>query len=143
MLRRKFIGIAIVSVIVISLASCTGVQKNQVKPGPSIAGLNLSGNWYSQEFGDMKLVHSGRTVRGTYEHRRGPDHNGRLRGRIMGDVLYVDWVQPGNIDAAIMPVKGKAWFRIARSGRKLTGRYGYDDSNDDGGVWTADKSNYN
>ena len=108
-----------------------------MKPGPSIAGLNL-----------RKLVQpvwghetgAFRPVRGTYEHRRGPDHNGRLRGRIMGMCCTST---ADNIDTAIMPVKGKAWFRIARSGRKLTGRYGYDDSNDDGGVWTADKSNYN
>ena len=143
MLKNYITFTALVVCLTMSLASCGGPQKKSIKPGPSISGLNLSGSWYSPEFGDMKLVQDGRMVRGTYEHRRGPDHNGRLRGRIIGDIINLDWVQPGNIDAAIMPVKGKAWFRISRSGRKLTGRYGYDQSNDDGGVWTAEKSNYN
>ena len=123
--------------------SCGAKQKNAWDPGPAIRGLNLSGNWHSPDFGDMKLVQDRGIVSGTYKHPRGPDHNGRIRGTITGDVITLNWVQPGNVDAAIMPVKGKAYWKIAPSGRSLKGRWGFDQSIDDGGVWTAEKSAYN
>lgn len=122
---------------------CGGTQERpEVKPGPPIPGLKLSGKWYSQEFGDMQLVHTGKTVTGTYEDPRGPDHNGTVRGEIIGDLVRMEWIKPGNPVAAIMPVRGKGWLRIKKGGGIMEGRWGYDNSDSDGGVWTAEKSIY-
>ncbi|MEE2787417.1 MAG: hypothetical protein VX589_08770 [Myxococcota bacterium] len=133
-------GLAIASVC--SLAACGARNDGAIKAGPAIPNLKLSGKWYSDEFGDMTVVHSGNTVSGTYEDRRGPDHNGRFRGQIKGDILRLNWIKPGNMDAAIMPRRGKAWLRIGRQGRNMIGRWGFDESDTDGGAWTAEKSAY-
>ena len=67
---------------------------------------------------------------------------GRFQGAIQGDLLTLEWVKPGNPVAAIMPVRGKGYLRIIQSGKRLEGRWGYDDSIDDGGKWTAEKSQF-
>ena len=127
-------------VVCISTMGCGGSAKQVVKPGPSIPGVNLSGRWYSTEFGDMKVVQSGVQFSGQYFDRRGPDHNGRFRGQIVGDLIRLEWIKPGNALAAVMPRRGRAWLRIKERGQVLSGRWGYDQSNDDGGIWTAEKS---
>ena len=121
---------------------CGAPQKQAVQAGPPIPGVSLSGTWYSTEFGDIKLVQSGLQITGTYEDRRGPDHNGNFRGTIQGDLLRLVWVKPGNVMAAIEPRRGRAWLRIARDGKNLSGRWGFDESEDDGGVWNAEKYKY-
>ena len=105
-------------------------------------GLNMNGKWYSDEFGEMMIIQDKNGFRGTYEDPRGPDHNGRFQGAIQGDLLTLEWVKPGNPVAAIMPVRGKGYLRIIQSGKRLEGRWGYDDSIDDGGKWTAEKSQF-
>ena len=141
MYRRWRLALA-VSAALMGGWGCGGSGQKAIKEGPPIPGLNLSGKWYSAEFGDLTIVHDRNTVSGTYEDRRGPDHNGGFRGRMKGDILRLDWVKPGNMDAAVMPRKGKAWLRIGRKGRTLNGRWGFDDSDTDGGRWTAEKSAY-
>ncbi len=121
---------------------CGPAQTNQPIPGPPIAGLNLSGKWYSDEFGDMQVIQDKNGVRGTYEDPRGPDHNGRFTGIVQGDLINIEWIKPGNPVAAVMPVRGKGWLRILQSGKRLEGRWGYDEVLDDGGKWTAEKSQY-
>ena len=39
-----------------------------------------------------------------------------------------------------MSQRGKAYLRIRDRGQRLEGRWGYDESNDDGGPWRAEKS---
>lgn len=112
------------------------------EPGPAIKGLNLSGRWYSQDFGDMELNQTGPKVTGKYEHPRGPEHNGTIRGEVVGDLLRVEWIQPGDTAAAVFPIRGKAIFRISKEGTKIEGRWGYDDDETTGGVWKAEKSKY-
>jgi len=124
------------------LAGCGPAQTNMPMPGPPIAGLNLNGKWYSDEFGDMMLIQDKNGLRGTYEDPRGPDHNGRFQGIVQGDLITVEWIKPGNPVAAIMPVRGKGWLRITQAGKRLEGQWGYDESLDDGGKWTAEKSAY-
>jgi len=119
---------------------CGGTKVATVKPGPAIAGVNLSGRWFSPEFGEMTVVHSGPTISGKYADRRGPDHNGRFRGQIVGDLIRLEWIKPGNAIAAIMPRRGRAWLRIVNRGAGLSGRWGFDQSEDDGGIWRAEKS---
>lgn len=129
---------------VLTLTGCGGApEKATMQPGPPIPGLNLNGLWYSQEFGDMKLIQSGAVVSGSYKNPRGPEHDGTLRGKIDGDLLRVDWIEPGDTAKAIFPKRGKAIFRITHGGKKLQGTWGYDASDDDGGRWNAEKSKYN
>lgn len=126
------------------LSACGGAQTqaSAFEPGPAIPGLNLSGRWYSQDFGDIELTQTGPKVMGKYEHPRGPEHNGTIRGDVVGDVLRIEWIQPGDTAAAVFPIRGRAAFRISKDGKKLDGRWGYDDDDSAGGTWTADKSPY-
>jgi len=117
-------------------------QGNAFHPGAAIPGLNLSGRWYGQEFGDMELTQTGPKVTGRYEHPRGPEHNGTIRGDIEGDLLRIEWMQPGDTAAAVFPIRGRAAFRIAKDGKTLDGRWGYEDNETDGGIWRAQKSQY-
>ena len=110
--------------------------------GPAIAGLNLSGRWYSQDFGDIELTQTGPKIMGKYEHPRGPEHNGTIRGDITGDLLRIEWIQPGDTAAAVFPIRGRAVFRIAKDGKKLDGRWGYNEDDTTGGTWQAEKSPY-
>ncbi len=125
-----------------AFAGCGGEQVNQVVPGPAIANLNLTGFWYCTEFGDMRLTQEGKQVSGTWEDRRGKDHNGTVRGTIQGDIIWVNWLKPGNPLAAIQPIQGKGYLRITNGGRELHGMWGFDDSQDDGGPWNAEKSQF-
>lgn len=131
---------ALFFVFCIPSMGCGGSVNHTVKPGPSIPGVNLSGRWYSAEFGEMKVVQSGVQFSGKYFDRRGPDHNGRFRGQIIGDLIRLEWIKPGNSLAAVMPRRGRAWLRITARGQALSGKWGYDRSENDGGEWTAEKS---
>ena len=122
---------------------CGGAQHGLVKPGPAVPGLNLSGRWYSPEFGEMKIVHAANNVSGEYADRRGPDHNGRFRGQLIGDLVRLEWIKPGNAIAAIMPRRGRAWLRVNRQGNRLSGKWGFDASESDGGLWNAERSTSN
>jgi hypothetical protein len=113
-----------------------------MQPGKPITGLNLSGKWYSREFGDMQIQQDKNQITGKYEDPRGPDHNGRLRGRINNDVLEIEWIKPGNPAAAVMPMRGQAKLRILDRGCKVDGLWGYDEDWYGGGAWRADKSQF-
>jgi len=132
---RTFLGIAL---ICLPLLACGGSSKS-IQAGEAIPGLKLSGKWFSPEFGDLDIVHAGQNVQGTYADRRGPDHNGRFRGHLKGDLVRLEWIKPGNAAAAIMPRRGRAWLRVSRDGLRLTGRWGFEQSDTDGGPWTAEK----
>ena len=121
------------------LVGCGAPQKKAEEPGAPIPGLKLSGKWFSTEFGDLELIQAGKNITGKYADRRGPDHNGRFRGHLKGDLIRLEWIKPGNSVAAVMPRRGRAWLRVSRDGRRLFGRWGFDDSEEDGGPWTAEK----
>jgi hypothetical protein len=140
---RSWFAALVLALPAFGLTACGGAQgKPDVKPGPPIAGLNMSGLWYSPQFGDMELAQNGPKVTGTYKHPRGPEHDGTVRGEIVGDLLRIEWIQPGDASAGVFPLRGKAYFRIIENGRKLDGRWGYDDDDYFGGPWTAQKSAY-
>ena len=121
---------------------CSAPPKKKLVPGPPIPGLNLTGGYDCVQFGFMKLKQGNNVVRGTYEGIRSNGDNGTIVGRIEGDLLWVDWVQPGDLDSAILPKRGKGWLRISDRGQKLSGRWGNDESRDDGGTWTAERSEF-
>jgi hypothetical protein len=89
----------------------------------------------------MKLKQSNNVIRGTYDGVRGGD-NGTLVGKIEGDVVWVEWVSPGDLESARLPQKGKGWWRITQRGQKLVGKWGQDTSRDNGGSWVADRSEF-
>ena len=127
---------------IICAFACSAPPKNLIKPGPAIPGMNLSGGYDCLQFGYMRLRHTGKTVRGTYEGLRKNGDNGTITGTIEGDIVWVEWVQPGNIEEAILPKRGKGWWRVSERGARLEGQWGYDDSKDDGGRWVADRSEF-
>jgi hypothetical protein len=138
----RAIGLVFVALSALLMACGPTVTGPTMLPGQPIPGVNLTGKWYSQQFGDMKLVQDKNIITGTYEDPRGPDHNGRIRGRLNADLLEVDWIMPGNPVAAIMPMRGQAKLRITHRGCKLEGQWGYDKTWHNGGAWLADKSQF-
>lgn len=140
---RAALVLVFAALVIAPLIGCGGApEMTQVTPGKPVPGLNLSGKWYSTEFGDMRLVQDDRRVTGTYKDPRGPDHNGRFEGRVEGDVLWIEWIKPGNQVAAVFPMRGRAWMRILDGGKKLEGEWGYDDNHSNGGPWLAEKSQF-
>ncbi|MBV71389.1 MAG: hypothetical protein CMH52_08560 [Myxococcales bacterium] len=122
------------------IVSACGPSKPVIKPGPAIPGINLSGRWFSKDFGEMTIVHAGDAIKGEYADPRGPEHNGGFRGTLIGDLIKLQWIKPGKREAAVMLKRGRAYLRVSARGQKLIGRWGYDDSEDDGGPWRAEKS---
>ena len=131
----------IVSALLCALG-CTQKQKKVITPGPPIPNVNLSGGYDCPHFGFMKLRQTKGIVRGSYEGLRRNGDNGTIQGKIDGDILWVDWIQPGNLEAAVLPKKGKGWLRISEGGSRLEGEWGYDESKDNGGVWIATRSEF-
>ena len=124
------------------LSACGGASKPKIIPGPSIPGLDLSGGYDCAQFGFIKIKQMGNSIQGSYEGVRRLGDNGTFKGRIEGDLLWIDWIQPGDLNAAILPTHGKGWLRIQNQGQILRGRWGYDDSREDGGEWLAEKSDF-
>ena len=143
-LARRLASLLLVSAAAapLALVGCTKEQKPAIVPGPPVPGLNLSGGFDCVHFGFMRLRQTGNTVQGTYDGVRNDGDSGTLRGKIEGDILWVDWVQPGNLEAAQLPKQGKAWLRILNRGAELKGRWGYAESRDDGGDWEATRSEF-
>ena len=123
-------------------SACGGPPKNLIKPGPPIRGLNLNGGYDCLQFGYMRLRHTGNTIRGTYEGVRKNGDNGTIVGKIEGDIVWLEWVQPGNVEKADWPKRGKGWWRISQKGARVVGKWGYNESRDDGGEWIADRSEF-
>ena len=140
---QSAIIVTLLNLVMCSLHNgCSSPPKKTITPGPPIPGLNLTGGYDCVQFGFMRLKQSNNVVRGTYEGIRSNGDNGTIVGRIEGDLLWIDWVQPGDLDSAILPKRGKGWLRILARGQKLAGRWGNDESRDDGGTWTAEKSDF-
>ena len=121
---------------------CAKEVKKGIVVGPPIPGVNLSGGYDCLQFGFMRLRQTGISVKGSYEGMRGNGDLGTIQGRIEGDVLWVEWQQPGNMEAAVLPKRGKGWLRISDKGSVLKGRWGYDESKEDGGNWEATRSEF-
>ena len=66
----------------------------------------------------------------------------QIEGTIEGDILWVEWIKPGNAVAAIFPARGRGWLRISRDQKVMEGRWGFDDDNANGGPWKAEKSSF-
>lgn len=123
----------------LTLLGCGGAKVAEVPtPGPSVEGATFGGVWYSQQFDQMYLRQIGEDVRGIYTHNYG----GTLEGKIQGDMMVFKWIEPGDRTSAKRTHKGNGYFRIQRlddGGLKLEGRWGYEDSASNGGIWSAER----
>lgn len=107
MLRRSILALAVLAPVV-ALAS------------PRLR-IDLSGT-YTSNYGEVRLVHDGARVRGTYACCGG----GTLDGRVTDErVIRYRWAQPGT--------SGYGVWTIGRG--TLTGTWGTGTSEDDGGRW--------
>ena len=122
--------------------TCSGPPKPKLLAGPAIPNLRLTGGYDCSQFGFMKIRQQGKQVTGSYEGKRKNGDNGTFRGIIKGDLLLLNWVQPGRLESAILPVKGKGWLRIKNGGKILEGRWGHDENNENGGEWIAELSEF-
>jgi hypothetical protein len=109
--------------VLLALAACTSGPR----PRPLSAGVTFDGRWDSN-FHEMHLHQQGRKVWGTVSYK-----DGSITGQLDGDVLHFTWNQKENRQ------HGKGWLQMSSDGSKLEGRWGYDDSDDDGGRWWAER----
>lgn len=132
-LHKRFV-LACVLLFGFSLAGCAG---QQAVPGakPMPEGKNFSGVWYSKQFDHMHLRQSGETVTGIFTYKEG----GRINGKVDGNLLVFDWVQPGSKEHARRTVKGRGYLQLVQQGdtTKLVGEWGYEDQASGAGPWTA------
>ena len=102
-----------------TLAACaSGPSSRPLKPG-----VTFDGRWDSN-FHEMRLHQQGKKVWGTVAYK-----DGSISGQLDGDVLHFTWNQKENRQ------HGKGYLQISPDGQELKGKWGYDDSEDDGGSW--------
>ncbi len=116
------------------LAACSSAPSIPSKPMPR--GVSYTGKWYSPQYENMILKQqSDGTVKGKFSYKNG----GTLFGKLEGNVLHFDWIQPGDFDVARREVRGKGYFSINDDGATFSGRWGYDDDNTGGGAWDGER----
>jgi hypothetical protein len=128
----RHLRLPLAALVLAAAWSCASGPK--VTPGTLAPGVSVTGKWDSN-WGRMELRQSGAEVTGTFEGNRAV---GTLTGTIEGDILWFDWVQPGNLSDGRRRSEGKGWFRIAGDGRALEGAWGYQEAREGGGKWTAE-----
>ncbi len=119
--------------LALGLGACAAPQQ-QLVGGPLPPGVRFEGKWDSN-YGRMELEQAGTKVSGTFEHG-----DGQLEGEAQGDLLLFDWLQPGDLSAARLPVKGQGWLRLSQDGEAIEGRWGYEEAREGGGVWRATRA---
>lgn len=137
MTRRSLFGLLLCSSLCLSLLGCSGGAETKMPdPKPMPAGASFSGVWYSQQFEHMYLRQIGDSVRGIYTYKYG----GTLEGKINGNMLVFDWIDPGDTTSATRTRKGKGYFTLSidsEGNSVVKGRWGYDDDRANGGLWEA------
>lgn len=78
---------------------------------------------YDSNWGPVELYQYGDRIEGTYDCCGG----GTIEGTIEGDVIEYEWNQPG--------LSGRGWWRVAPDANALDGRWGHQQSADNGGDW--------
>ena len=95
---------------------------------PLAPGILWAGKW-DTNFQEMTLHQQGNRVWGVVNY-----HEGSLDGTADGDVLRFKWSQRENHQ------HGRGYFRMSPDGQHLEGRFGYEDNDDNGGRWWADRA---
>ena len=119
--KRKIVATGIILALCItSGVGCTS-QAEKDKTVPKVS-KDLSGTWKSNVV-DLHLMQSGSAVTGTYDYE-----GGKLKGTITGNRLDYAWNQTNG-------KKGRGYFIISDDWQSMSGRYGYNDDDSDGGEW--------
>ncbi|MBR4986346.1 MAG: hypothetical protein IKY83_11485 [Proteobacteria bacterium] len=135
-MRLKTLAISILfGCLSLGTMSCGAPQAN-IPTRSMPAGASFSGLWYTT-FGDLKLTQrADGYTRGTFDYKT----DGEVEGKVEGGVFILDWIQPGDFQVGRREVKGKAFFVISDDGLSFEGRWGYNDSYDNGGIWKGTKA---
>jgi len=134
LISRPSSRLAVAALILLWLSACGSVQK-KIESRPLPVGISFAGKWYSEQFEKMEVTQAGTTVKGTFSYKGG----GTFEGELEGNVLYFEWIQPGDTASARAEVTGSGYFVIADDGALLDGRWGYGEDNHTGGVWRAER----
>ena len=114
-------------VLAVFLTICVGctpqAQKDKTSPH---ASKDLSGTWKTNAV-DLHLTQSGNAVRDTYDYE-----GGKLAGTITGNRLDYTWNQTNG-------KKGRGYFIISDDWNSMSGSYGYNDNDTNGGEWKGTK----
>lgn len=119
--------------------ACGGGGLAGVHPGPMPSGGSFSGVWFSPQYGEMHIQQNGATAIGRFEK---DEKKGRLQGTIDGDLMRFEWTQRRELVVG-RPTEstGHGYFRVfmdpTENAWKIEGRWGRDDSESNGGPWTA------
>jgi len=118
------------------LAGCKTTGPVIPEPQSLPGGAKFAGVWYSSQFDQMYIRQTGDTINGIYTYKYG----GTLEGKVSGNLLMFDWIDPGDQDRARRTFKGKGYLQLVKEGDRLflRGRWGYNDSATDGGPWEAE-----
>lgn len=134
-IRPFVLSILLLGALVLGAAACASPQ-TVPQPDPMPAGKSFSGIWYSPQFEHMHLRQSGDQVSGIYTYKQG----GRIEGTVEGNLLVIDWIEPGSKEEARRTMKGKAYLQLVPKDdeAKLVGEWGYNEKTTGGGPWTAE-----
>jgi hypothetical protein len=135
--RRMVVGALVCGLVALAAGCGTSVSSEIPAQGPMPEGGRFSGVWYSPQFEQMFLRQVGEDVRGVFEHGYG----GTLEGKIQGDLLVFKWIEPGDRNTATRTQKGQGYFKLVQgeNGWELKGKWGYDESASNGGLWGAER----
>jgi subtilisin family serine protease len=139
MWSRRAALVGLCGMVAALCVGCGGAATSDVPPPGALPdGARFSGVWYSPQFEQMYLRQIGDEVRGVFEHGYG----GTIEGKIQGDLLVFKWIEPGDRAKAKRTQKGRGYFKIIKGpeGWLLDGKWGYEESAVNGGIWTAERT---
>ncbi len=129
-------GLALLCALLFS--ACGGAAVG-LRAGPMPEGGSFTGVWFSPQYGEMHMEQSGATVIGKFAKE---EKVGRIQGTADGDLMRFEWTQKREmIVGRPTQSRGHGYFRVSydesEKAWKLEGRWGSDDSETNGGPWTA------
>ena len=125
MYKKRIVATGIVLAVFLTIAvGCTS-QADKGKASPNVS-KDLSGTWKTNVV-DLHLTQSGNAVSGTYDYE-----GGKLEGTIIGNRLDYTWNQTNG-------KKGRGYFIISDDWNSMSGSYGYNDDDANGGEWKGTK----
>ena len=125
MYKKRIVATEIVLAFLITVCGGCISQAEKDKAVPKVS-KDLSGTWKTNVV-DLHLAQSGNTVNGTYDYE-----GGKLEGTIAGNRLDYTWTQTNG-------KKGRGYFIISDDWKSISGKYGYNDDDSNGGEWKGTK----
>jgi hypothetical protein len=137
-MRASLSAVLALSWALFALVGCGGGAPG-LRAGPMPAGGSFTGVWFSPQYGEMHMVQNGATVIGRYAKE---EKTGRIQGTVDGDLMRFEWTQKRElIVGRKTESKGHGYFRVfedpSEKAWKIDGRWGNDDSETNGGPWSA------